>query len=79
MLANAEVQNTDELFISERDGKPFVIFYGQPPNGVANGVIAFEQEGVDGKRLVGYMLGMIEHVDEARFNELVPNSARSQK
>jgi hypothetical protein len=28
--------------------------------------------GIDGKRFLGFVLGNIEEVDEARFQELVP-------
>jgi hypothetical protein len=35
------VANIDELFISERDGKPLVILYGPAPKGVAPGVIVY--------------------------------------
>lgn len=68
-------ESVDELFISERDGLPLVIFYGSAPRGVAPGVIAHEQAGVDGVRLVGFKIGQIEEADAARFAELVPNAA----
>jgi len=69
------VTEVDPLFVSKRDGKPIVVIYGQPPAGVDPNVVAYEQEGVDGKRLVGFSLGTIEEVDETRFRELVPNPA----
>jgi hypothetical protein len=67
------------LFISDRDSKSYRIFYGPPPEGVASGIVAFEQEGVDGHRYIGYSLGMVEEADEARFNKLVPPNARGPK
>jgi hypothetical protein len=70
-LEAMKVGSIDELFVSERDGQPFVIVYGQSPQGV----VAYEQTGVDGKRQVGFKLGNIEDVDEARFRELVPSAA----
>jgi hypothetical protein len=73
------VASVDELFISERDGQPYVIFFGRPPAGVAADLVAYERAGVDGKRFVGYGLGVVEEVDEQRFNELVPSSARPAK
>ena len=63
-----KVASIDELFVSERDGQPFVIVYGPSPHGVA----AYEQTVVYGKRQVGFKLGNIEEVDEARFQELIP-------
>ena len=80
MLADAKVDSVDQLFISERDGQPFVIFYlGQRPAEVANDLFAYEQDGVDGKRLVAYGIGSFDEVDEQRFNELVPPAHRPKK
>jgi hypothetical protein len=66
------VGSTDELFVSERDGKPLVIIYGTPPKGIARELIVYEQEGVEGVRRVGFKLGKVEDADAARFAELVP-------
>jgi hypothetical protein len=71
-LQSMKVASIDELFVSERDGQPFVIVYGSSPQGVA----AYEQTGIDGKRQVGFKLGNIEEVDEARFAELVPRGTK---
>lgn len=71
-LAVFGVASSDELLISERDGQPLVIVYGQSPKGVAPGVITYEQVGVDGSRQVGFKIGQIEDADAARFAELVP-------
>jgi hypothetical protein len=69
------VDNVDELFTSEHDGKPRVILYGPNPKGVAPGVIVYEQEGVNGVREVGFKIGQIEEADAQRFKELVPSPA----
>jgi hypothetical protein len=37
-------------------------------------VIAYEQEGIDGKRFIATSVGAIEEVDAARFRELVPDA-----
>jgi hypothetical protein len=71
-LQSMKVASIDELFVSERDGQPFVIVYGSSPQGVA----AYEQTGINGKRQVGFKLGNIEEVDEARFAELVPGGTK---
>ena len=77
VLSIGGATSPDELFISDRDGKPYVVYYaGQRPKGVAQDVVAFEQVGVDGKRLVAYGLGSVVEVDEQRFNELVPEAHR---
>ncbi|HEX2473540.1 MAG TPA: hypothetical protein VHK01_02270, partial [Lacipirellulaceae bacterium] len=77
--AGARVSNLEELFISERDGEPYVIFYGQRPAGVAADVVAYERTGVDGKRFVGDSVGGVGEVDEQAFAGMVPPAARPAK
>ncbi len=72
MMETLHIANPDEFFISERDGQPFVVVYGQRPQDMSRDVVAYEQTGVDGRRQVGLSLGSIEEADEARFRELVP-------
>ena len=76
MAEKLNVTDVDGLFTSKRDGKPLVIAYGKPFAWAATGggqeVIAYEQEGIDGKRLVGFSMGMTEEADQARFDQLVP-------
>jgi hypothetical protein len=77
IVQGAGVSNVEELFVSERDGQPYVIFYSQRPEGVANDLVGYEQTGVDGRRYVGYGLGVVgEEVDEQQFAELVPPAVR---
>jgi hypothetical protein len=64
------VSSVDELFVSERDGQPLVVDYGDFPKG--SSVVIYEQTGVNGKRMVGQRIGSVEEVDEAKFKELVP-------
>lgn len=68
------VSSIDELFTSDRDGQPLVVLYGPTPKGVDPGVVAYEQEGVDGKRLVGFRAAGVEEADEARLKQLVPTA-----
>lgn len=69
-LENMGVNSVDEIFVSERDGQPLGVAYGSPLKG--SDVVVWEKTGVDGKRLVGHSIGMVEEVDEAKFKELVP-------
>lgn len=75
VLDRLEIPSVDELFVSERDGQPFTVFYGKKPKGVRPDVIAYEKSGVDGKRRVGFDLGMIQEFNETEFRELVPADA----
>jgi hypothetical protein len=79
VMKGADVSNVDELFKSERDGQPYVIFYGPPPAGVNPDLVGYEQTGFDGKRYVGFGLGVVGEVDEQRFAELVPPNSRPKR
>jgi hypothetical protein len=69
------VGSTDELFISDRDGQPLVVNYGQTS---PLDIVAYEQVGKDGVRLVGFKNGQIEAADATRFAKLVPTPASAQ-
>lgn len=68
VLNRLDISSVDELFFSERDGKPLVVNY----DSVGSDIVIYEQEGIDGVRQVGYSLGMIREVDDAEFATLVP-------
>ena len=76
MIDSLHVGSADELFVSERDKLRFIVLYGEPPNGASRDVIAYEQKGVDGKRLVGYSLGITQEADEQELSRLVPIAAK---
>ena len=59
----------DDLFVSPRDGEPYVVVYGKKAE-----VVAYEQTGADGMRFVAYDIGAVEEIDEATFEEKVPNA-----
>jgi hypothetical protein len=63
-----KVGSFDELFVSERDGKPLVVVYGSPLKD--SDVLVYEQTGVNGKWLIGHRIGMVEEVDDAQYKEL---------
>jgi len=75
-LETSHISNADELFVSERDGEPFVVLYGPAPSGPARDVIAYERTGVGGHRLVAYSIGAIGEVDEQEFAGLIPAQNR---
>lgn len=72
LLEAYKISDVNSLFISPRDNQPYVVVYGARPADMAAGVVAYEQAGVDGKRQVGFELGYIEEVDDAKFKEMVP-------
>ncbi len=63
-----------ECLVSLRDGKPFVFLYGAPLQGIGTknpAVIAYEQAGLHGSRLVAFANGELKCVDEKTCGELL--------
>ncbi len=67
-LEQYRAETVDDIFISSRDGKPYVVLYGKP----RGKYIAYEQEGVNGSRFVADNLGIAIEMDEATFRQEVP-------
>lgn len=77
-LAQIGAKEPNQIWISPRDGQPYVILYGKvsgPPGPAGAPVVAYEKVGSGGKRMVVSSLGAFEEVTEERFRELVPNAA----
>ena len=70
--------NADALFISERDGQPFVVRYGLSGGTMTALPVVFEQQGEGGKRLVAFTNGSVEEVDAARYEELLEGKDPAQ-
>ena len=66
---NAE--DVDSLFVSPRDGKPYVVIYGEATRGEIPDVFAYEQDGADGKRWVARSLGYVREFEDGEFQELI--------
>lgn len=66
----------DELFISQRDGQPFVIRYGVPGSAMGSTEpVIFQSTPVEGKYLIGFLDMRQEEVDEAEYNQLLQRKA----
>jgi hypothetical protein len=64
----------DTLFVSERDQQPFVVNYGVAItriSGTSAPLVAYEKTGKNGMRLVAYANTKVEHVNEAKLQELI--------
>jgi hypothetical protein len=59
--------SVDDLFISNRDGKPFVIKYRGDKSWSLPGLVAYEQEGHDGTRHVATSVGGYAAMSEEEF------------
>jgi len=65
--------NIDASFVSERDGQPLVVMYGEGPgkiSGDSKKVIAHEKTGKNGKRLVVFASTKVDIVTEAELEKL---------
>jgi len=69
MMQTYNVSSVDDLFVSERDGQPFEIVYGSGAKPSAGGrpVVAYEQQGVEGKIMVANDLGDVWEVPAAEL------------
>ncbi len=73
-LKQLGIENVDSMFVSPRDGKPYVIQYGRKSGPGGNPPAAWEQDGKAGKRFVVDSMGKLDELDEAAFKRLVPAS-----
>lgn len=76
-LKRAGVGSVDALLVSPRDSQPFVIEYGNNARKLLDrGIVAHEQTGTSGHRLVGYDLGYVADVDQQTFDQLLAAQSR---
>jgi len=72
-LSKGSVADIDALFSSERDDKPLVISYGSSsPNRefTPELIVAQEQIGVEGRRLVAFPSGAVRELDQATIDAM---------
>jgi hypothetical protein len=64
-LAERQITDVDSLFTSSRDGEPFVIVPREKGAVTSdqNRIVAYEQKGIDGLRLVAFDLGQVMEMD----------------
>lgn len=61
----------DQLFISQRDGEPFKIRYSVPGSAYGSSEpVVFESQGVEGKRMVGFLNMTHREVEGAEYDQL---------
>jgi hypothetical protein len=66
--------NREAVFVSDRDQQPFVIVPGASIRGMTGTeapLVAYEQTGVGGRRLVAYANSKVEEVSDDRLQELL--------
>ena len=71
------VESPEDLFISPRDGKPYIIVYGdEAKKHLRSGLAIYEQEGVDGLRQVAFTIGMVDEIDDASLQKLLSGNSQ---
>ena len=65
----------DDLFVSPRDGKPYVVVYGGGPGAMPE-IVAYEQEGIETGRWIASSMTVVAEVDEVKFQQMVPNNTK---
>jgi hypothetical protein len=70
VVSRLKLASVDDLFVSSRDGKPYVVQYAPPKSQTAGEVVAYEAEGANGKRLVCYETGEVRELNSEEFAAL---------
>ncbi len=71
------IKDAKDMFKSSRDDQEIVVRYGipiPPPGGGDPTVVAYEGQGVNGKRLVVYGTAGVEEITAERLKKLVPDA-----
>ena len=70
----------DQIFVSERDGKPFTIRYSVVGNMMGSREpVVFEAEGVDGQRMVGFLDMTVRGVGSEEYDLLLAGKGPIEK
>ena len=70
----------DQIFVSERDGKPFTIRYSVVGNMMGSREpVVFEAEGVDGQRMVGFLDMTVREVGSEEYDLLLAGKGPIEK
>jgi hypothetical protein len=70
-LQSANATDVEAIFVSTRDKKPYVLVFNS--NGL-DAVVAYEQEGLAGKRYIATSLGDVREVTVAELQQMVPGA-----
>ncbi len=77
-MMGIDPNNVDAVFLSERDSKPFKVRYQVGGGRGSVDAVAFEQEGRNGKKQVGFTGGKVEEVDEVAYQQLLAGKRAAQ-
>lgn len=68
------ITSVDDLFISPRDGQPYVVAYGGRPESIPD-IVAYEQVGTESGRWAASSMAIVVEIDEANFTGMVPSES----
>lgn len=72
-LQKAGIASVEELFISSRDGKPFVVRYRDDANWPLENAVIYEQEGASGTRHIATPLAGYAEITNEEFRRQLAN------
>lgn len=79
-LTRLNVQNVDALFVSPRDGKPYVLVsYAKlppPVGGQAAPLVLYEAQGQGGQRAAAFLGGNTRQISEQELQQLLPAQSK---
>lgn len=80
MLTRLNVQNIDALFVSPRDGKPYVLVsYAKlppPTGGQPAPLVLYEAEGQGGQHAAAFLGGNTRQVSDQELQQLLPTQSK---
>jgi hypothetical protein len=76
VLTNSGISNVDALFVSRRDGKPYVVKYQNTKDWPLEEMVAYEQAGEGGVRQVANDMGGVMELTDEQFQSRVAKSNR---
>jgi hypothetical protein len=75
-LANSGISSVDALFVSHRDGKPYVVKYRNTKDWPLQEIVAYEQEGEDGVRQAANDMGGVSELTGEQFQARIAEPDR---
>ena len=76
-MMGIDPNNLDSLFKSDRDGKSFKVKYGVTGGRGVSDAIVFEDQGINGKKMVAFNGPVVEEVEDAEYKKLWEHGART--
>jgi hypothetical protein len=79
VLNKRGVADVNAIFSSDRDNRPLIVRYAKPsasPEFVPEMIVAHEETGVDGRRLVAFPSGVVRELDAAALDKTIQSGSK---